>query len=86
MGTRDDSKHLRNVVAAKSLLRYIVVAVLFAILGYFNFGNLFTAFLGVLGMKASAYLQPLLARTGLRMFGYEEFSEGSSTPLKIAEK
>ena len=49
-----------KIVAAKSMLRYIVVAILFGILGYFEFGNLFTAFLGVMGLKFSAYAQPLL--------------------------
>lgn len=57
-----DSEHARRTIIAKSLLRYAVVVILFFILGFFDFGNLFMAFLGVLGLKVSAYLQPLLHR------------------------
>ena len=55
-----DSKHANRIIIAKSLLRYAVVVILFFILGYFDFGSLLMAFLGVLGLKISAYLQPLL--------------------------
>lgn len=58
--TFDGEGNANKRVAAKSMLRYIVVAMLFGILGYFEFGNLFTAFLGVMGLKISAYAQPLL--------------------------
>ena len=58
--TFDGEGNANKRVAAKSMLRYIVVAILFGILGYFEFGNLFTAFLGVMGLKISAYMQPLL--------------------------
>ena len=55
-----DSKHANRIIIAKALLRYAVVVILFFILGYFDFGSLLMAFLGVLGLKISAYLQPLL--------------------------
>ena len=58
--TFDGEGNANKRVAAKSMLRYIVVAMLFGILGYFEFGNLFTAFLGVMCLKFSAYAQPLL--------------------------
>ena len=58
--TFDGEGNANKRVAVKSMLRYIVVAILFGILGYFEFGNLFTAFLGVMGLKFSAYAQPLL--------------------------
>ena len=60
--TFDGEGNANKRVVAKSLLRYIVVAVLFFILGYFEFGNLFTAFLGVMGLKVSAYAQPFLEK------------------------
>ena len=67
--TFDGTKNANGRVIAKSLLRYIVVAVLFFILGYFNFGNLYSAFLGVLGLKISAYLQPFLRKVINRLTG-----------------
>ncbi len=46
-------------LSAKSVLRYLVVVVVFFIMMYFNLGNLVSAFIGVLGLKVSAYLQPV---------------------------
>lgn len=51
-------------IIVKSVLRYLVVAALFLLFGYLKLGNLLTAFLGVFGLKISAYLQPLLERLG----------------------
>ena len=56
-------------IVAKSVLRYAIVVILFFILGYFNLGNLFTAFLGVLGLKMSAYMQPLFERFSNKLSG-----------------
>lgn len=64
-------------VAAKALLRYILVAVLFFILGYFKFGNLFTAILGVFGLKISAYIQPLLNKLVNKLLGRSDASPSS---------
>ena len=58
--TFDGEENANKRVAAKSMLRYIIVAILFFILGYFEFGNLFAAFIGVMGLKISAYMQPFL--------------------------
>lgn len=39
-------------------LRYIIVVAVFAVTGIFNLGNLITMFIGVMGLKVAAYLQP----------------------------
>lgn len=65
----DGSKAANRRIIMKSALRYIVVVILFFILGYFNLGNLFTAFLGVLGLKMSAYMQPLFERFSNKLSG-----------------
>ena len=39
-------------------IRYIVVVAAFVITGIFNLGNLITMFIGVMGLKVAAYLQP----------------------------
>ncbi|MCD7708607.1 MAG: hypothetical protein LUI02_01885 [Clostridiales bacterium] len=57
-----EGKRANRRVIARSLLRYAVVAVLFFALGFFNFGNLLMAFLGVLGLKISAYMQPVIGK------------------------
>ena len=70
-----DSDHARRRIIIKSLLRYVVIVILFFILGIFNFGNLFTAFLGMLGLKISAYAQPALGRVIDKLKGRKEETE-----------
>ena len=53
----------------------MVIVILFFILGIFNFGNLFTAFLGMLGLKISAYAQPALGRVIDKLKGRKEETE-----------
>ena len=64
-----DSKQASRIIIAKSVFRYVVVVILFLLLGYFRFGNLFAAFAGVLGLKVSAYLQPLFGKISDRIHG-----------------
>lgn len=56
--TMGDTAHATRRIIMKSVLRYIVVAVLFLMFGYFRLGNLIAAFFGLLGLKIGAYLQP----------------------------
>jgi len=72
--TFDGESNANKRVAAKSMLRYIVVALLFGILGYFEIGNLFTAFLGAMGLKFSAYMQPLLNKIVNKLLGRNDAS------------
>lgn len=47
----------RQRIMAKALMRYAVVVAVFFVMMKWNLGNLFTAFIGVMGLKVSAYLQ-----------------------------
>ena len=80
--TFDGEGNANKRVAAKSILRYIVVAILFGILGYFNFGNLFTAFLGVMGLKFSAYAQPLLNKLVNKLLGRNDATSNDENSEK----
>ena len=44
------------------------------VLGLFNFGNLIMAFVGMLGLKISAYLQPLFMKVTDRFSGRSDAS------------
>lgn len=41
-----------------SAIRYVLVVAAFVLTGIFDLGNLITMFLGVMGLKVAAYLQP----------------------------
>ena len=47
-------------LVSKNLLRYAVVLVVFAVLMLTHFADPLAAFAGLMGMKASAYLQPFI--------------------------
>ena len=51
-----------KMVAAKAALRYIIIAAILIIMMVFHIGSLISAFLGVFGLKISAYAQPLLQK------------------------
>ncbi len=59
----------RTRVAGKAALRYCVVAVLFMVMAWFEIGNFYASFIGVLGLKISAYLQPFTHKVILKIQG-----------------
>lgn len=62
----------RAKLITQSLVRYIVVVVVFFVMMYFHLGNLVSAFLGVMGLKAAAYAQPFIHKTILKLQGKKE--------------
>ncbi len=51
-----DESRASKMAVVKSVTRYAVVAILFFLIAYFRLGNVVMAFVGVLGIKVSAYL------------------------------
>ncbi|MCR4781722.1 MAG: hypothetical protein K5851_03080 [Lachnospiraceae bacterium] len=49
-----------KMVAAKAALRYIIIATVLVLMMVFHIGSLISAFLGVFGLKISAYAQPFI--------------------------
>lgn len=58
-----------RMIALKSILRYVVVVVVFVVMLYFNLGSLLTGFLGVFGLKVSAYFWPVAHKFLSKMQG-----------------
>ena len=63
-------------IIMKSVMRYAVVVILFFILGYFKFGSLYTALIGILGLKVSAYVQPLFQKIAGKLSGRSDAAPG----------
>ena len=57
---------------AQNMIRYIAVVAVFFCMMYFKLGNLFSAFLGVMGLKAAAYAQPFIHKMIFKLRGREE--------------
>lgn len=59
-------KKARARTALFALLRYVVVVALFVLVIYFRLGNVITMFLGMMGLKVAAYLQPFVHKLILK--------------------
>lgn len=55
-----DGKAVEKCVIKHSIIRYIGVAVLFGLICITEIADPITCFIGLLGLKAAAYLQPLI--------------------------
>ena len=73
---------VRTWIIAKGILRYAAVAAVFAVTMYFDLGNLVTLFLGVMGLKISAYLQPYLHKLLLKTKGKGGVSSDKTNIMK----
>jgi len=57
-----DEKGAQASAIRQNIIRYVVVVIIFGILMLTGVGNPLAAFLGVMGLKFSAYIQPMLSR------------------------
>ena len=55
-------KQAKAKAVLHAILRYAVVAVAFGLMAYFDIGYVLAALLGVISLKISAYLQPLMQK------------------------
>lgn len=58
--------------SAKSVFRYLTVVAVFLVMMKFELGNPISAFIGVMGLKASAYAQPLMHKIKVKQKKEEE--------------
>ena len=84
--TLDGTKGASRRIIAKSLRRYVVVVILFVILGCLKFGNLFAAIVGVFGLKISAYAQPLLTKIADKLLGRSDASDEEQEELSFSSE
>lgn len=68
----------RNKIVRCSLLRYIIVVVIFFVTLRFRLGNVLMEFVGVMGLKVAAYMQPFIHRVLYGRKGEEKPSENST--------
>ena len=58
--------------------RYMIVVIIFFVTLKFRLGNVLMEFVGVMGLKAAAYLQPFIHRVMYGSEGEEKPSENST--------
>lgn len=62
------SKDASKTVGTQYLLRYFILVVVMGLLAVSGFANPLLAFLGYMGMKASAYMQPFTRKISSKIF------------------
>lgn len=68
----------KSRVITQSILRYLVILIVFLLTAKFELGNILMTFIGVMGLKASAYLQTLVNKfTNHHKGEYEQGGEGN---------
>lgn len=77
-----DAEKAKGRIIAKGIFRYAAVAAVFTVTMYFDLGNLATLFLGVMGLKISAYLQPALHKLIIRVTGKGGVSSDKSKTIE----
>ena len=62
------SKDATKTAGAQYLIRYFILVVVMAVLAVSGFANPLFAFLGYMGMKVSAYMQPFTRKISSKVF------------------
>jgi cobalamin synthase len=69
-----DEKGAQAAATRTNIIRYLVVVIVLGVLMITRIGNPLAAFIGVMGLKVSAYIQPVL----LRRLHPERFSQAEA--------
>lgn len=64
-----------SYLSRQNIIRYIVIVLVLGFTAVYKTGNPLTAFLGVMGLKASAYMQPLTKKISKIFYGEDKPSE-----------
>ena len=67
----------QSKIVGKSILRYLIVVIVFFVMMKWNLGNPIIAFIGVLGLKVSVYFQPFAHRFITKLQGRGDVSSDS---------
>lgn len=62
------SKDAMKTVGTQSIVRYLVLVAVMGLLAVSGFANPLCAFLGYMGMKISAYMQPFTRKVSYKLF------------------
>ena len=73
-----DAQFAQKSIRGGAVLRYTMVAVITILLAYFKIGNIYSCFLGIMSLKAAAYMQPFIHKTINKIYKIEEGGCGNA--------
>lgn len=66
-----DEKGAIGYLGRQNVIRYVVIVLVLVIVAVSRVGNPLSAFLGIMGLKAAAYMQPFTKRISSLLYGEE---------------
>ena len=66
-----ESKAAVSYLSRQNIIRYILIIIVIVVVAVTKIGNPLSAFLGIMGLKAGAYLQPLTGKFSRHIYGEE---------------
>lgn len=70
-GLEFGEKSAVSYLTKHNMIRYVVIVIIIVIVAVTKIGNPLSAFLGIMGLKAGAYLQPLTKKLSRCIYGEE---------------
>lgn len=70
-----------SYLSRQNILRYVIIVLILIVTASAKIGNPLTAFLGIMGLKVSAYMQPLTKKISKLLYGEEILPEIIEEPV-----
>lgn len=80
-----DEKSAIGYLGRQNIIRYLAIVIVLIIVAVSHIGNPLSAFLGIMGLKAAAYMQPLIKRVSKFLYGEEILPEMIEEPADRQE-
>ena len=80
-----DEKSAIGYLGRQNIIRYLMIVAILIAVAVSGIGNPLSAFLGVMGLKASAYMQPFTKKISKLLYGEEILPEIIEEPADMQE-
>lgn len=84
-GLNFDEKSAIGYLGRQNVIRYIVIVAIMIAVATSGIGNPLSAFLGIMGLKAAAYMQPVTKKISKLLYGEEILPEIIEEPVDTQE-
>jgi len=80
-----DEKSAIGYLGRQNVIRYIAIVAIMIMVAVSGIGNPLAVFLGIMGLKASAYMQPVTKKVSKLLYGEEILPEMIEEPIDTQE-
>lgn len=80
-----DEKSAIGYLGRQNIVRYLMIVIVLIAVAASGIGNPLSAFLGVMGLKAAAYMQPFTKKISKLLYGEEILPEIIEEPVDMQE-